>query len=121
MSDTGRFGDAGLLAGDTPVGDDGDAPGIAQPVSQAEIDDLLNDATMPIEERRARLEAIAAQLGERGAIDRGGDFEPMQGQLDEALSMLAEGGHTYGVPEAVGLDPESRSDARSPDDDRELL
>ena len=37
-------------------------------------------------------------------------------QINEALGLLADGGHTYGTPESVGLDPEYRSDARAPDD-----
>ena len=30
----------GLIAEDTPAGNDGDVPGFAQPVSQAEIEEL---------------------------------------------------------------------------------
>lgn len=107
----------GVVPVDSAVGEDGDAPGISQPVTQAEIDDLIGDTTMPIEERRARLEDYAARIGARGEIDRGGEFGPLQTQIAEALSLLAEGGHAYGTPEATGLDPETRSDARAPDED----
>ena len=31
----------GLIAEDTPAGNDGDTPGFAQPVSQTEIEELL--------------------------------------------------------------------------------
>lgn len=116
MTSDPREGDR-ILPVDAAVGDDGDAPGLSQPITQAEIDDVLNDTTMPIEERQARLEAYAAALGEREQIDRGGEFDPLRNQIAEALTLLAEGGHAYGTPEATGLDPQSRSDALSPDDD----
>ncbi|MFD2236326.1 hypothetical protein [Aureimonas populi] len=111
------YDDGRIVPVDAAVGEDGDSPGIAQPITQAEIDDLVNDAGMPIEERRERLEAIAAALGARDSIDRGGEFGPMQSQIAEALSLLAEGGHAYGTASSTGLDAEARSDARSPDED----
>ncbi|WP_244493664.1 hypothetical protein [Aureimonas sp. AU4] len=114
--------DRAVLATDSEVGDDDDPPGIAQPVTQAEIDDILNDPAMTIEEKQATLQRYADQIGARDDIDRGGDFHPLEMQIAEAIAMLAEGGHAYGDAESVGMDPESRSDARSPDEiDREAL
>lgn len=123
MSNTDRSGDRIRPAADAQIG--GDAPGVAQTVTagtvtQAEIDELASDTTMPIEERRARLEAVASQLGAQGAVDRGGEFRPFEAQIDEALSLLAEGGHAYATTDAAGLDPDGRSGARAPDDDPEL-
>lgn len=108
--------DRSILADDSSVGDDGDPPGIAQPITQAEIDDVLNDPAMTIEEKQAMLQRYADRLGARDDIDRGGDFHPLEAQVSEALAMLAEGGHAYGDAESVGMDPDSRSDARSPDE-----
>lgn len=120
MTSDPREGDR-ILPVDTAVGDDGDTPGLSQPITQAEIDDLVNDTTMPLEERQERLQAYAAALDEREQIDRGGEFDPLSTQIAEALAMLGQGGHTYGTPEAVGLDPSTRSDAMSPDDDERPL
>ncbi|MBB3950454.1 hypothetical protein [Aureimonas jatrophae] len=108
--------DRTVLAYDSEVGDDDDPPGIAQPLTQAEIDDVLNDPAMTIEEKQATLQRYADQIGTRDDIDRGGDFHPLETQIAEALAMLAEGGHAYGDAESVGMDPDSRSDARSPDE-----
>lgn len=113
-----RFGRDDLIAGlDDEVGTDGDQPGISQPVTQDELDDILNDPNLPLEERRAMLEAIASRIEAREAGDRGDEFAPLRQQIGSALTMLAEGGHIYGEAESVGLDPEYRSDARAPDDD----
>lgn len=73
---------------------------LSQTVTQEEIDDLINDTTMPIEERQARLEAIAHQSGLHSAVDEGGSLDPLEMQIAEALGLLAEGGHAYGTPES---------------------
>lgn len=126
MPDERPVREEGVLAVDEQVGGDDDQPGIAQPVTQTEIDDLLNNPEIPIEERRARLQDLAERLGDRDNIDRGDEFAPLEVQIADALAMLAEGGHTYGTVEGMGMDSASRSDLRSPDDtdeedaDREL-
>ncbi len=115
MSDTQRF-DRTLTGLNTEVGEDDDRPGISQPVTQDEIDDILSNTAMTIEEKQARLSALAGQMDIRETTDRGSEFEPLDMRIQDALSMLADGGHAYGTAESVGMDPESRSDARAPDD-----
>ena len=116
MSDTNLTHDRTVLALDADIGGDGDNPGISQTLTLAEIDDVLSNTAMTIEEKRARLEQFAGQMGDREAIDRGSEFEPLELQIRDALSMLADGGHAYGSAESVGMDPDYRSDARAPDD-----
>ncbi|WP_062227301.1 hypothetical protein [Aureimonas frigidaquae] len=72
----------------------------ANDVSAADIEDILNDTTMPIEERVERLHALSAALGTGEELDRDGTFDPLLEQINEALGMLAGGGHAYGVPDA---------------------
>lgn len=115
MSDIRGF-DRSVTGFNTEVGEDDDRPGIAQPITQDEIDDILNNPAMTIEEKQARLAALAGQIDTRSEIDRGSEFEPLEMQIRDAITMLADGGHTYGEPESVGMDPDSRSDARAPDD-----
>jgi len=116
MSDMHDHTESDVVPLDIEVGDDADQPGISQPVSQAEIDDILNSPDMPIEERQARLEDLAQRIGTRENIDLGNEFHPLEQQINEALNMIAEGGHTYGTLQSTGLDPDVRSDAHSPDD-----
>lgn len=116
MSDPHNHTETDIIAVEEEIGDDDNQPGISQPVTQAEVEDILNSPGMTIEERQERLEELARQVGTRDVIDQGGEFDPLQQQISEALNMLAQGGHTYGTLEAAGLDPEARSDARSPDD-----
>lgn len=116
MSNPGNGGNDPIIAADSDVGGDADQPGISQPITQAEIEDILNSPDMLIEEKQARLEELSQRVGYRETIDQGGDFDPLGQQISEALNMLAEGGHTYSAVEETGFDPEGRSDARSPDD-----
>lgn len=116
MSNTGNDDIDPIIAADTEVGGDADQPGISQPVTQAEIDDILNSPDMLVEEKQARLEEIAQQVGYRETIDQGDEFHPLGLQISEALNLLAQGGHNYSTVEETGFDPEGRSDARSPDD-----
>ena len=120
MSDRPTPHQSDVLPVDQAVGGDADSPGIAQPVTQDEIDDILNDQTMPIEERQMRLEDIRNRLGVRESADRGSDMSALEYQIDEALSLLADGGHVYGTLEGAGIDPSERADTRSPDDDESL-
>lgn len=115
MSDIQRF-DRTLTGLNTEVGADDDRPGIAQPVTQDEIDDILNNPAMTLEEKQHRLAALAGQMDDRADIDRGSEFEPIAMQIRDAMDMLADGGHAYGTAESIGMDHESRSDARAPDD-----
>ncbi len=115
MSDIRRF-DRSVTGFNTEVGADDDRPGISQPVTQDDIDDILNNPAMTLEEKQAHLAALAGEIDTRSDIDRGSEFEPLEMQIRDAIAMLADGGHAYGEPESVGMDPESRSDARAPDD-----
>ncbi|KQT82471.1 hypothetical protein [Aurantimonas sp. Leaf443] len=87
-----------------------------RPISQAEVDDILNDPSLTVEERQAALQELADQVGLRDMADDG-DFNPLELQLNEALNMLAAGGHVYGTAEGLGFDRSARSDVRPPDDD----
>ena len=116
MSNTGNDDIDPILAADIEVGGDADQPGISQPVTQAEIDDILNSPDMLVEEKQARLEELARQVGYRETIDQGDEFAPLGLQISEALNLLAQGGHNYSTVEETGFDPEGRSDSRSPDD-----
>ncbi|MEX6506266.1 hypothetical protein [Jiella sp. M17.18] len=116
MSNTHDRSEGDVLPLDIAVGDDADQPGISQPVTQAEIDDILNDPDMLIEERQARLQELADRVGMRENIDRGDEFDPLMMQISEALNMVAAGGHTYGTLTGAGLDRDARSDARAADE-----
>lgn len=116
MSDTGSNGRDRIIAADMDIGGDADQPGISQPITQAEIEDILNSPDMLVEEKQARLEALSRRVGYRDNIDQGEEFDPLGQQISEALNLLADGGHTYSTFGETGLDPEGRSDAQSPDD-----
>ena len=115
MSDQHDARPAELIASASEDSGDAGQPEIGKPISQAEIDDLVNDTQMPIEERTERLQSLARQLGVPETVDSGGEFDPLSAQVSEALSFLAQGGHVYGKTDATGPDFESERRCRSPD------
>jgi len=81
----------------------------AQPVSSAEIEDLLYGEDRPVEERLARLREIADELRQMEPADFGDD-DPgvLLGQIDEAIARLLGG---------IDRDPQALFDEVSTDDD----
>ena len=108
----------GLLAEDTPAGNDGDTPGFAQPVSQAEIEELLYGDDWPAAERLARLRSIRTELVDLEATDFGDDDpRTLIGAIDEAIAQL-NGLDGEGMdPTSVDHDPAAHRETLSPDSD----
>jgi len=105
--------------------DNADQPGIAQPYSQSEIEDLLYGDDRSAEERLARLR----ELREESAVRESGDWgdqdpKAMLAELDRAIDELSatiangDDGETYaGLATNFDNDPADRRDALSPDDE----
>lgn len=108
----------GLIAEDTPAGNDGDVPGFAQPVSQAEIEDLLYGDDWPAAERLARLLSIRDELSNLEATDFGDD-DPRQliGAIETALAQLSNAEGEGMDPTSVDHDPAAHRETLSPDSD----
>ncbi|WP_157944566.1 hypothetical protein [Mangrovicella endophytica] len=69
----------------------------ANDLSEAAIDAILNDPDMPFEQRQAQLQELGRRLAEQQHLERGSEYEPLGTKLQDALAMLAEGGHLYGA------------------------
>lgn len=69
------------------------APEAAAPDAERQraIEDIVGDTALPVAEKQARLRALAAEWGLRP--DAAQDVDPLEAQVYEALSLLAEGGH----------------------------
>lgn len=108
----------GLLAEDTPAGNDGDMPGFAQPVSQTEIEDLLYGDDWPAVERLARLRALRGELSNLEATDFGDDDPRVLIEaIDAAVSSL-NGLDGEGMdPTSIDHDPAAHRETLSPDSD----
>lgn len=110
-----------LIGQDNTVGNDGDSPGYASPISSSEIEELLYNEEWPAEERIARLREMRGQLAEQEGPDFGDD-DPLTliRQIDAAVASLnlLEG---EGMdPSGMDMDPSSHRETLSPDSD-ELL
>jgi len=101
--------------------DNADTPGIAQPYSQTEIEDLLYGNDRPAEERLQRLKELRAEAAARESGDLG-DADPaaMIEELDRAIVELGRemdnAAETGNVAATMALDPADRLDALAPDD-----
>jgi hypothetical protein len=105
--------------------DNADQPGIAQPYTQAEVEELLYGEDRPASERLARLR----ELRDENAIRESGDWgdeDPaaMLDELDRAIDELSatlanadEADDFAGLAPTFDIDPASRLDALSPDDE----
>lgn len=105
--------------------DNADQPGIAQPYSQTEIEDLLYGDDRPASERLARLkemrdEATIRESGDWGDQDPAAMLDELDRAIDELSATIANGddGEAYaGLATNFDNDPEDRLDALSPDDE----
>lgn len=101
--------------------DNADTPGIAQPYSQSEIEDLLYGDDRPVEDRVARLREMREELAARESGDFGEeDPASMLDELDRAIEELqgdADNLEETGDAAAImSADPADHLDALSPDD-----
>lgn len=110
--------DSILLAKDLRFGDDDERSGPAQPVSQAEIADLLYNDVIPASERLTRLRQLRGQMTTMEAADRGDDDpEDVGTELDRATEELEALSGESMDPTSVDHNPEDHRETLSPDDD----
>ncbi len=107
-----------LMGRDLPVGNDGDTPGFAQPVSATEIEELLYSEEWPAAERIERRGAMRAQLAELEAPDYGDD-DPLAliRQIDDAVAQLSGLNGESMDPTSVDHDPSAHRETLAPDSD----
>ena len=108
-----------ILPQESLPGEDDDAPGIAQPVSEVEIEELLYEEDRPAEERLARLRELRDDLMARETADFSGDDDPQSLllEVDRAIDRLQrlESDPDMGLP--ASFDPTEHRETLSPDDD----
>jgi hypothetical protein len=105
--------------------DNADQPGIAQPYTQSEVEELLYGDDRPASERLARLHELRTESAIRESGDWGGqDPAAMLGELDRAIDELSaiiangDDGEDYaGLTTSFDNDPADRLDTLSPDDE----
>ena len=107
-----------LVGQDMPIGNDGDTPGMAQPVSQAEVEELLYSDDWPIEERLARLNEMRQNIADLEAPDYG-DEDPLDlvRFIDDAINRLQKLRGEGMDPTSVDHDAGAHRETLSPDSD----
>jgi hypothetical protein len=105
--------------------DNADQPGIAQPYTQTEVEELLYGDDRPASERLARLrelrdESAIRESGDWGDQDPAAMLDELDRAIDELSATIANGdvAEDYaGLATTFDHDPADRLDALSPDDD----
>jgi hypothetical protein len=104
--------------------DNADQPGISQPYSQSEVEELLYGDDRPASERLARLrelreEAAIRESGDWGDQDPAALLDELDRAIDELSAVIANGDDSAdyaGLATSFDNDPADRLDALSPDD-----
>lgn len=101
--------------------DNADNPGIAQPYSQSEIEDLLYGDDRSVAERVARLkeirsEALARESGDFGDQDPAAMLDELDRAIEELEGDAANLDETGDAAALMSADPADHLDALSPDD-----
>ena len=101
--------------------DNADTPGIAQPYSQSEIEDLLYGDDRPARDRLERLREMRTEAAARESGDFGGqDPVSLLEELDRAIAELQRDldntDDTGNVDVSMAADPADHLDALAPDD-----
>jgi hypothetical protein len=120
MADVHRNED--VRAVDIQVGEDGDAPGIAQELTTDDIDDVAMDPNLSVGERRERLQEMKDELDMRRIGDdtentfHDQDMGSLFTYLNDRIASL--GNASVGDYElaATGMDTDDRSDDDDPAD-----
>lgn len=105
--------------------DNADQPGIAQPYTQTEVEELLYGEDRPASERLARLrelrnESAIRESGDWGGQDPASMLDELDRAIDELSAVIANGDDNNdfaGLATTFDNDPNDRLDALSPDDD----
>ncbi|MHA6689917.1 hypothetical protein [Devosia sp. A449] len=105
--------------------DNSDQPGISQPYSQSEIEELLYGDDRPAAERLARLKELRDESAIRESGDWGGQdpaslLDELDRAIDELSATIANGDENdaySGLGTSFDNDPADRLDALSPDDE----
>ena len=63
-----------------------------------DIEEIPNRPTLWVEDQVSRIEDPRHRLGTGEELEVNEDYAPLKVQITNALSMLAEGGHTYAPP-----------------------
>ena len=86
---------------DTAISGDAYMPGLANPVTAAEVKDIYMDARVPVAERQDALGQLRREMVARDAADTLPDTKALIAEIDAGLAMLARDGEGSASPEVL--------------------
>ena len=97
------------LAEEYDVGDDSDLPGYDQPITQDDVDAVVNSARGTVDERRELLRRMLDDLQARQGMDESAEFGDLIGEIERALATLDMPSDGIGTPGAYAHDSADRA------------
>ena len=88
---------------DTAINADGYMPGLANPVTSAEVKDIYMDNRVPVADREAALSRLRQEMVARDAADTLPDTRSLIDEIDAGLAFLREDGDGSVDPAALAL------------------
>lgn len=101
---------------DVELGGDDDMPGIAQELTNDDIDDIAFDTSISVDLRRKELTRLLHEVRARRAADFMGDMDQISAHLLDRIASLGNAVESQSILESTGMDPDSRSDDDDPAD-----
>lgn len=93
--------DLDILALDAQLGDQGDIPGYALPVTMDDIQDVIHAASDPVNVRVEKLQKLRQEFVSRASADLQTDYADYIAEIDRGLDELQGGADGFIVPEAL--------------------
>jgi hypothetical protein len=96
------------LAEDFEPGDDGDLPGLDQPVTSDDIAAIVGSSRISSQAKSAMLQQIRDDLQTRDRLEQRGELDGLIGEVEAGLRAVDQSGDGIGTPAAYGFDAETR-------------
>ena len=90
-----------ILALDAQLGDQGDIPGYALPVSMDDIQDIIHAASDPVVARVEKLQKLRQEFVSRASADMESDFDDYIAEIDRGLEELQCPADGFITPESL--------------------
>lgn len=90
-----------ILAVDTQINSDGYMPGLSNPTTQAEIQDIYLSNQFPVHERIAQLTQLRQEMVVRNSADVEEGLLDLIAEIDQGLEKLNSGGRGNADPDVT--------------------
>ncbi len=104
--------DLNILATDSAINADGHMPGLSNPTTSAEIQDIYLSSQFSVEQRIAQLQELRQEMVARDSVDVEDGLNDLILEIDRGLAKLNSGGRGSADPDVtnhldIAVDPDN--------------